>query len=77
MVPIQFGPPGQMVLTTFCLSRGTERGDPKYGDQIGWGPFVQGDQFYEDRLSRGTGSGGPEIWGSSGFGTKWFAAPWP
>ena len=48
----------------------------KYGDQIGWGPFVQGDQFYEDCLSRGTGSGGPE-WGSNGFGTKWFAAPWP
>jgi hypothetical protein len=45
----------------------------KYGDRIGWGPFVQGDQifvdhfsmgilcpgdqFYGDCLSRGTGSG--------------------
>ena len=29
----------------------------KYGDRIGWGPFVQEDQFYGDRLSRGTGSG--------------------
>ena len=26
----------------------------KYGDQIGWGPFVQGDQIFGDHLSRGT-----------------------
>ena len=59
-----------------------------YGDQIGWGPFVQGDQifgticpggqklivqgdqFFSDHLSMGTESGGPEVWGSIGFGTK-------
>jgi hypothetical protein len=34
------------------------------------GPDVQGDQFYEDRLSRGTGSGGPEVRESNGFRTK-------
>ena len=44
------------------------------GDRIGWGPFVQGDQFNGDRLSRGTGSGGPEVRGSNGFGTKCAAA---
>ena len=26
----------------------------KYGDQIGWGPFVQGDQIFGDHLSMGT-----------------------
>ena len=26
----------------------------KYGDQIGWGPFVQGGQIFGDHLSRGT-----------------------
>ena len=26
----------------------------KYGDQIGWGPFFQGDQILGDHLSRGT-----------------------
>ena len=26
----------------------------KYGDQIGWGPFVQGDQILGDHLSMGT-----------------------
>ena len=51
---------------------------PKYGHQIGWGPFVQGDkisgdhmsmetEFDGDRLSRGTESGGPEVRGSNGF----------
>jgi hypothetical protein len=25
----------------------------RYGDQIGWGPFVQGDQILGDHLSRG------------------------
>ena len=40
------------------------------GDQIGWAPFFQGDRFYGDFLSRGTGSGEPEVWGSNGFGTK-------
>ena len=39
-------------------------------DQIWWGSFVQGDQFYWDHLSRGTGSGGPEVRVSNGFGTK-------
>ena len=31
------------------------------GDQLCWGPFVQGDIFYGDCLSRGIGSGGPEM----------------
>ena len=44
------------------------------GDQIWWGQFVQGDQLYGDILSRGTGSGGPEVWGSNWFGTKCVAA---
>ena len=44
------------------------------GDRIWWGPFVQGDQFNGDRLSRGTASGGPEVRGSNGFGTKCVAA---
>ena len=44
-------------------------------DQIGWGPFVQGDQCYGDRLSSGTESGGPEVRGPNGFGTKCVAAP--
>ena len=26
----------------------------EYGDKIGWGPFVQGDQIFGDHLSRGT-----------------------
>ena len=26
----------------------------KYGDRIGWGPFVQGDQIFGDHLSMGT-----------------------
>ena len=29
-------------------------GIQKYGDQIGWGPFVQGDQIFGDHLTRGT-----------------------
>ena len=29
-------------------------GIQKYGDQIGWGPFVQGDQIFGDHLSMGT-----------------------
>ena len=32
--------------------------------------FVQGDQFYGDHLSRGTGSGGLKVRESNGFGTK-------
>jgi hypothetical protein len=46
----------------------------KYGDRIGWGPFVQEDQFYGDRLSTGTGSRGLKVRGSNGFGTKCIAA---
>ena len=38
-----------------------------HGDQIWWGPFVQVDRFYGDRLSRGKGSGGPEVPVSNGF----------
>ena len=26
----------------------------KYGDQIGWGPFVQGDHIFGDHLSMGS-----------------------
>ena len=37
--------------------------------RIFWGRFVQGDQFYGDGLSRGTGSRGQEVQGSNGFGT--------
>ena len=44
------------------------------GNRIWWGPFFQGDQFYGDRLSRGTRSGGLEVRGSNGFGTKCVAA---
>ena len=29
-------------------------GFKKYGDQIGWGPFVQRDQIFWDHLSMGT-----------------------
>ena len=52
------GPPGQMVgqmaPRIFCLSRGTGCGDLEYGDQIGLGPFVQGNQIFGDHLSSGT-----------------------
>ena len=54
MVPNQFGPPRQMVPRILCLSRGTSCDDLKFGDQIGWGPFVQGDQIFGDHLSMGT-----------------------
>ena len=40
------------------------------GDQIRWGPSVQWDQIMGDSLSRETRSGGLEIWGTNGFGTK-------
>ena len=40
MVPNQFGPPGQMVPRIFCLFKGQAVMILKYGDQIGWGPFV-------------------------------------
>ena len=33
----------------------------KYGDQIGWGPFVQGDQILGDHLSMGTEFGGDRL----------------
>ena len=70
MVPNQFGPHGQMVPRIFLLSRGTSCDDLEVWDQIGWGPFVHGDQIFGDHLSMGTGSEGPEVWGSNGFGTK-------
>ena len=57
------------------LSRGTKFfGTICPWDRICWGPFVQGDQFYGDCLSRGTGSWGPEVRGPNGFETKWVAA---
>ena len=43
-------------------------------DQIRWGPSVLGEQFYGDRLSRGTGSGGLKVRGSNECGTKRVAA---
>ena len=46
-----------------------------YGPRTFGSPqLVQGDQFNGDRFSRGTGSGGPEVQGSNGFGTKCVAA---
>ena len=50
-------------------------GDQNFGDRIWWGLFVQGDQ-YGDHLSKGTGSGVPEVRGSNGFGTKCVAPKW-
>jgi hypothetical protein len=50
----QFGPHKQIVPRTFLLSRGQTVGIQKYGDQIGWGPFVLGDQIFGDHLSMGT-----------------------
>ena len=38
------------------------------------GSFVQGDRFYGDGLSRGTGSEGLKVHGSNGFETKCVAA---
>ena len=38
----------------------------RYGDQIGWGPFVQGDQIFGDHLSRGTNFDGDRL----SMGTK-------
>ena len=68
-------PPGQKEYSRDHLSMGTKlvgttcpRG-PNFG-----GPFVHGDQIGWDHLSRGTGSGGPEVRGSNGFGTKCVAA---
>ena len=54
MVPNQFSPHKQMVPRIFRLSRGQAVGIWKYGDQIGWGPFVQEDQILGDHLSLGT-----------------------
>ena len=61
-------------LGTICPAGPNFWGPFVHGDRIWWGPFVQWDQFYGDRLSRGTGSGGPEVRGSNGFGTKSVAA---
>ena len=57
-------------LGTICPGGPNFGGPFVHGDRGGWGPFVQGNQFYGDRLSRGTGSRGPEVRGSNGFGTK-------
>ena len=40
-------------------------GIQKYGDQIGWGPFVRGDQNFGDHLSMGTEFDGDRL--SSGI----------
>ena len=37
-------------------------------------PLYRGDQFYRDRLCRGVGSEGTEVWVSNGFRTKCVAA---
>ena len=50
------------------------RGIKFLGTICPWGPFVQGDQFHGDHLSRGKGSGGPEVQESNGLGTKCVAA---
>ena len=47
--------PRQMVRGIFRLSRGKIQKD---GDRIGWGPFVCGDQMFEDHLSMGKFVGG-------------------
>ena len=48
------------------LSRGTKL----FETICPWGPYVQGNQFYGDRLSSGTKSGGPDVRGSNWFSTK-------
>ena len=40
----------------------------QYGDQMVWGPFVQGDQIFGDHLSRGTKLVGARL----SMGTKFF-----
>ena len=56
------------------------QGDQILGDHLSMGTefvgdhFLQGDRFYGDCLSMGTGSRGPEVRGSNGFGTKCVAA---
>ena len=66
MVPNQFGPNEQIVQ----IPGGQAEMIWKYGDQIGWGPFVRGDRSFGDHFSMGTGSWGPEVQGSNGFRTK-------
>ena len=64
-------------LGTICPGGPNFGGPFVHGDRIWWGPwFVQGDRFYGDLLSRGTGSGGLEVRGSNLFGTKCVAALW-
>ena len=41
-------------LEYFVCPGGQAVGIQKYGDQIGWGPFVQGDKNFWDHLSKGT-----------------------
>ena len=57
----KFGTPGQMVPRIFCLSRGTSCDDLEVWDQIGWGPFVHGDQIFGDHLSMGTNFDGDRL----------------
>ena len=70
MVPKNSVPMDKWALEYFVCPGGQAVGIQKYGDQIGWGPFVHGDRILGDHLSMGTESGGPEIWGPNGFGTK-------
>ena len=76
MVPNQFGPPEQMVPRIFCLSKGQAVMIWKYGDQIGWGPFVQWAKFlgticpWGPNLMRTVCPGGPK-WGTGSPGIKW------
>ena len=54
MVPNQFGPHGKMVPKYSVCLGGQDVMIWKYGDQIGWGPFVQGDQIFGNHLPKGT-----------------------
>ena len=54
-------------LETICPREPNFGGPFVHGHQIWWGLFVQGDRIYGDRLSRGKGSGGPEVPGSNGY----------
>ena len=57
----------------------------RYGDQIGWGPFVQGDQIFGDNLSKGTKFDGDSLFRGTklvgdhlSMGTKFWGTicPW-
>ena len=65
MVPNQFGSPGQIVARIFYFSRGQAVGIRKYGDLIGWGPFVLGDQYFGTICPWGTNLMGTVCQGGS------------